>query len=95
MIKSHLKLIIDNTGENKLRFLLIKQKKLIKSKIQCQDQIKAMKALTEIYGSEITKIENELLRINRRKKHVKRTAEQFRNAGSSGNKNKNSNGYVV
>jgi hypothetical protein len=95
MIKSHLKLIVDNTGENKLRSLLTKQKRLIKNKIKCQDQIKAMKALTEIYGEEIIKIENELLRINRRKKHVKRTAEQFRNARSSGNKDQNSNGDVV
>ena len=91
----YLKLVIDNTGENKLRSLLEKQKVLIRDKIKAQDQIKAMKALTEIYGSEIIKIENELLRINRRKAHVKRTAEQFRNAGSSGNKDKNSNGDAV
>ena len=95
MTKSHLKLIVDNTGESKLRSLLTKQKRLIKDKIKAQDQIKAMKALTEIYGEEIIKIENELLRINRRKKHVKRTAEQFRNARSSGNKDQNSNGDVV
>ena len=88
-------MIIDNTGENKLRSLLIKQKKLIKSKIQCQDQIKAMKALTEIYGQEIIKIENELLRISRRKQNVKRAIAQFRNARSSGNKNKNTNGNVI
>jgi len=95
MIKSHLKLIIDNTGENKLRSLLTKQKRLIKDKIKCQDQIKAMKALTEIYGDEIIKIENELLRINRRKKHVKRTIEQFRNTRTNRNKDKNTNGDVV
>jgi len=92
---NYLKLIIDNTGESKLRSLLTKQKKLIRDKIKAQDQIKAMKALTEIYGSEIIKIENELLRINRRKKHVKRTAEQFGNIRSNRNKNKNTNGDVI
>lgn len=95
MKKSYLKLIVDNTGENKLRSLLTKQKKLIKNRIQCQDQVKAMKALIVIYGEEITKIENELLKINRRKKYVKRTIEQFRNTRSSRNKNKNPNGDVV
>jgi hypothetical protein len=54
-----------------------------------------MKALTEIYGDEIIKIENELLRINRRKKHVKRTIEQFRNTRTDRNKDKNTNGDVV
>lgn len=95
MIKSHLKLIIDNTGENKLRSLLTKQKKLIKNKIKCQDQIKAMKALTEIYGSEIIKIENELLKITRRKQNVKRAIAQFRNARTNRDKNTNTNGNVI
>jgi|TARA_X000001036_G_scaffold393275_1_gene392742 hypothetical protein len=95
MKKSCLKLIVDNTGESKLRSLLTKQKKLIKSKIQIQDQIKAMQALTVIYGDEITKIENELLKINRRKTNVKRAIEQFRNTRTNRNKNKNSNGDVV
>jgi hypothetical protein len=95
MTKSHLKLIVDNTGESKLRSLLTKQKRLIKDKIKAQDQIKAMKALTEIYGQEIIKIENELLRISRRKQNVKRAIAQFRNARSSGNKNKNTNGNVI
>lgn len=95
MKKSCLKLIVDNTGENKLRSLLTKQKKLIKSKIQIQDQIKAMQALTVIYGDEITKIENELLKINRRKTNVKRAIEQFRNTRTNRNKDKNSNGDVV
>ncbi len=95
MKKSCLKLIVDNTGESKLRSLLTKQKKLIKSKIQIQDQIKAMQALTVIYGDEITKIENELLKINRRKTNVKRAIEQFRNIRSNRNKDKNSNGDVV
>jgi hypothetical protein len=95
MTKSHLKLIVDNTGESKLRSLLTKQKRLIKDKIKAQDQIKAMKALTEIYGQEIIKIENELLRISRRKQNVKRAIAQFRNARSSGNKDKNTNGNVI
>ena len=95
MKKSCLKLIVDNTGESKLRSLLTKQKKLIKSKIQIQDQIKAMQALTVIYGDEITKIENELLKINRRKTNVKRAIEQFRNTRTNRNKDKNSNGDVV
>lgn len=95
MKKSCLKLIVDNTGESKLRSLLTKQKKLIKNKIQIQDQIKAMQALTVIYGDEITKIENELLKINRRKTNVKRAIEQFRNTRTNRNKDKNSNGDVV
>ena len=41
MTKSHLKLIVDNTGESKLRSLLTRQKRLIKDKIKAQDQIKA------------------------------------------------------
>jgi len=95
MKKSCLKLIVDNTGESKLRSLLTKQKKLIKSKIKIQDQIKAMKALTEIYGQEIIKIENELLRISRRKQNVKRAIAQFRNARTGGDKNTNPNGNVI
>jgi hypothetical protein len=95
MTKSYLKLIVDNTGENKLRSLLTKQRKLIKNKIKCQDQIKAMKALTEIYGEEIIKIENELLRISRRKENVKRAIAQLRNARSDRNKNSDSNGNVI
>ena len=93
--KSYLKLIVDNTGESKLRSLLTKQKSLIKNKIKCQDQIKAMKALTEIYGEEIIKIENELLKISRRKNNVKRAIAQFRNARSGRDKNTNPNGNVV
>jgi hypothetical protein len=95
MTKSYLKLIVDNTGENKLRSLLTKQRKLIKNKIKCQDQIKAMKALTEIYGEEIIKIENELLKISRRKENVKRAIAQLRNARSDRNKNSDSNGNVI
>jgi len=95
MNKSYLKLIIDNTGENKLRSLLTQQRKLIKNKIKCQDQIKAMKALTEIYGEEIIKIENELLKISRRKQNVKRAIAQFRNSRSNRDKNSDSNGNVI
>ena len=91
----YLKLIIDNTGESKLQTLLKKQENLIKKKIYAQDQIKAMKVLSDIYGDEIIKIENELLRITRRKEYVERTAKQFRDAGTNRNKNKNTNGDVV
>ena len=91
----YLKLIIDNTGESKLQTLLKKQENLIKKKIYAQDQIKAMKVLSDIYGDEIIKIENELLKITRRKEYVERTAKQFRDAGTNRNKDKNSNGDVV
>ena len=91
----YLKLIIDNTGESKLQTLLKKQENLIKKKIYAQDQIKAMKVLSDIYGDEIIKIENELLRITRRKEYVERTAKQFIDAGTNRNKNKNTNGDVV
>ncbi len=95
MTKSHLKLIVDNTGESKLRSLLNRQKRLIRDKIKAQDQIKAMKALTEIYGQEIIKIENELLRITRRKQNVKRAIAQFRNARTGGNKDTDPNGNAI
>ena len=91
----YLKSIIDNTGESKLQTLLKKQENLIKKKIYAQDQIKAMKVLSDIYGDEIIKIENELLRITRRKEYVERTAKQFRDAGTNRNKDKNTNGDVV
>ena len=91
----YLKLVIDNTGESKLQTLLKKQENLIKKKIYAQDQIKAMKVLSDIYGDEIIKIENELLKITRRKEYVERTAKQFRDAGTNRNKDKNSNGDVV
>ena len=91
----YLKLIVDNTGENKLQLLLKKQENLIKKKIFAQEQIKGMKALTVIYGDEIVKIEDELLRITRRKEYVERTAKQFRDAGTNRNKDKNSNGDAV
>ena len=91
----YLKLVIDNTGESKLQSLLKKQENLIKKKIFAQEQIKGMKALTVIYGDEIVKIEDELLRITRRKEYVERTAKQFRDAGTNRNKDKNTNGDVV
>ena len=91
----YLKLIIDNTGESKLQTLLKKQENLIKKKIYAQDQIKAMKVLSDIYGDEIIKIENESLKITRRKEYVERTAKQFRDAGTNRNKDKNTNGDVV
>ena len=91
----YLKLVIDNNGESKLKPLLKKQENLIKKKICAQEQIKGMKALTVIYGDEIVKIEDELLKITRRKEYVERTAKQFRDAGTNRNKDKNSNGDVV
>ena len=91
----YLKLVIDNTGESKLQSLLKKQENLIKKKIFAQEQIKGMKALTVIYGDEIVKIEDELLKITRRKEYVERTAKQFRDTRANGDKDKNSNGNVV
>jgi hypothetical protein len=91
----YLKLIVDNTGESKLQSLLKKQEDLIKKKIFAQEQVKGMKALTIIYGDEIIKIEDELLRITRRKEYVERTAKQFRDAGTNRDKDKNSNGDAV
>ena len=93
--KKYLKLVVDNTEQGRLRSLLSKQTRLIKDKVKLQDQIKAMKTLTEVYGDEIIKIENELLKITRRKEYVERTAKQFRDAGTNRNKDKNTNGDVV
>jgi hypothetical protein len=92
--KNYLKLIVDNTIQAKLRSLLTSQKKLIKEKLKCQDQIKAYSALAKVYGEEIIKIENELLNINRRKKHVG-TIKSSRNIRTGRNKNKNTNGDIV
>ena len=57
--KKYLKLVVDNTEQGRLRSLLSKQTRLIKDKVKLQDQIKAMKTLTEVYGDEIIRIENE------------------------------------
>jgi hypothetical protein len=92
--KNYLKLIVDNTAAGKIKSLLTRQKKLIKEKLKCQDQIKAYSALAKVYGEEIIKIENELLNITRRKKHVG-TIKSSRNIRTGRNKNKNTDGDVV
>tara|TARA_R110002020_G_scaffold3997_1_gene17499 strand:+ start:131 stop:352 length:222 start_codon:yes stop_codon:yes gene_type:complete len=73
---------------------LTSQKKLIKEKLKCQNQIKAYSALAKVYGDEIIKIENELLKINRRKKHVG-AIKPSRNIRTGRNKNKNTDGDAV
>ena len=93
--KAQLRLVIDNTIGARERFLFKQQKALIKDKILIQNRIKALQKLTEQYGKEITKIENELLIINRRKINVKRTINKNRNVRTGRNKDKNSNGDVV
>jgi len=93
--KAQLRLIIDNTIGAKERFLLKQQKALIKNKILIQNRIKAFQKLTEQYGKEIIRIENELLIINRRKINVKRTINKNRNVRTGRNKDKNSDGDVV
>ena len=93
--KAQLRLVIDNTIGARERFLFKQQKALIKDKILIQNRIKALQKLTEQYGKEITKIENELLIINRRKINVKRTINKNRNVRAGRNKDKNSDGDVV
>ena len=93
--KAQLRLVIDNTIGARERFLFKQQKALIKDKILIQNRIKALQKLTEQYGKEITKIENELLIINRRKINVKRTINKSGDIRADRNKDKKSNGDVV
>ena len=93
--KAQLRLVIDNTIGAKERFLLKQQKALIKNKILIQNRIKALQKLTEQYGKEIIRIENEILIINRRKINVKRTINKSGDIRTDRNKDKNSNGDVV
>ena len=86
--KKYLKLVVDNTEQGRLRSLLSKQTRLIKDKVKLQDQIKAMKTLTEVYGDEIIRIENELLNITRRSINVG-NLKSSRNIRTGRNKNKN------
>ena len=92
--KKYLKLVVDNTEQGRLRSLLSKQTRLIKDKVKLQDQIKAMKTLTEVYGDEIIKIENELLNITRRSINVG-NLKSSRNIRTGRNKNKNTDGDIV
>ena len=92
--KKYLKLVVDNTEQGRLRSLLSKQTRLIKNKVKLQDQIKAMKTLTEVYGDEIIRIENELLNITRRSINVG-NLKSSRNIRTGRNKNKNTDGDIV
>tara|TARA_R110000803_G_scaffold68955_2_gene131080 strand:+ start:357 stop:650 length:294 start_codon:yes stop_codon:yes gene_type:complete len=92
--KKYLKLVVDNTEQGRLRSLLSKQTRLIKDKVKLQDQIKAMKTLTEVYGDEIIRIENELLNITRRNINVG-NLKSSRNIRTGRNKNKNTDGDIV
>ena len=92
--KKYLKLVVDNTEQGRLRSLLSKQTRLIKDKVKLQNQIKAMKTLTEVYGDEIIKIENELLNITRRNINVG-NLKSSRNIRTGRNKNKNTDGDIV
>tara|TARA_R110000744_G_C19160359_1_gene540415 strand:- start:246 stop:539 length:294 start_codon:yes stop_codon:yes gene_type:complete len=92
--KKYLKLVVDNTEQGRLRSLLSKQTRLIKEKVKLQNQIKAMKTLTEVYGDEIIRIENELLNITRRSINVG-TIKSGRNIRTGRNKNKNTDGDIV
>ena len=92
--KKYLKLVVDNTEQGRLRSLLSKQTRLIKEKVKLQDQIKAMKTLTEVNGDEIIRIENELLNITRRSINVG-NLKSSRNIRTGRNKNKNTDGDIV
>lgn len=92
--KKYLKLVVDNTEQGRLRSLLSKQTRLIKDKVKLQDQIKAMKTLTEVYGDEIIRIEKELLNITRRSINVGKL-KSSRNIRTGRNKNKNTDGDIV
>tara|TARA_R100000541_G_scaffold50272_1_gene57519 strand:+ start:15 stop:293 length:279 start_codon:yes stop_codon:yes gene_type:complete len=89
-IKSHLKLIIDNTLIHKVNALLDKQKKLIKGKIHLQNEAKEIKKLLQQYEDNIIKIENKL-NTYRRKQDGKRNTKQTRNVRSGRNKTKKDN----
>ena len=76
--QKHLKLIIDNTIDGKLKDLEGKQQQLIKGKIQLQNDQKIIKGLLKQYEDQIILLEkkiNQYRRNNNAKRNIKQTRD--------------------
>jgi hypothetical protein len=74
--QKHLKLIIDNTIDGKLKDLEGKQQQLIKGKIQLQNDQKIIKGLLKQYEDQIILLEkkiNQYRRNNNANRNIKQT----------------------
>ena len=75
--QKHLKLIIDNTIDGKLKDLEGKQQQLIKGKIQLQNDQKIIKGLLKQYEDQIILLENKINQY-RRNNNANRNIKQTR-----------------
>lgn len=76
--QKHLKLIIDNTIDGKLKDLEGKQQQLIKGKIQLQNDQKIIKGLLKQYEDQIILLEkkiNQYRRNNNANRNIKQTRD--------------------
>ena len=76
--QKHLKLIIDNTIDGKLKDLEGKQQQLIKGKIQLQNDQKIIKGLLKQYEEQIILLEkkiNQYRRNNNANRNIKQTRD--------------------
>ena len=76
--QKHLKLIIDNTIDGKLKDLEGKQQQLIKGKIQLQNDQKIIKSLLKQYEDQIILLEKKINK-HRRNNNANRNIKQTRN----------------
>jgi len=75
--QKHLKLIIDNTIDGKLKDLEGKQQQLIKGKIQLQNDQKIIKSLLKQYEDQIILLEKKINK-HRRNNNANRNIKQTR-----------------
>ena len=76
--QKHLKLIVDNTIDGKLKDLEGKQQQLIKGKIQLQNDQKIIKGLLKQYEDQIILLEkkiNQYRRNNNANRNIKQTRD--------------------
>lgn len=76
--QKHLKLIVDNTIDGKLKDLEDKQQQLIKGKIQLQNDQKIIKGLLKQYEDQIILLEKKINK-HRRNNNANRNIKQTRN----------------
>ena len=79
--QKHLKLIIDNTIDGKLKDLEGKQQQLIKGKIQLQNDQKIIKGLLKQYEDQIILLEKKINQY-RRNNNANRNIKQTRDTGT-------------
>ena len=75
--QKHLKLIVDNTIDGKLKDLEDKQQQLIKGKIQLQNEQKIIKGLLKQYEDHIILLEKKINK-HRRNNNANRNIKQTR-----------------